>query len=72
MFQKIKTFVHNENGAVTVDWVVLTAGIVGLCVAAYSSIERETNQLSADVSATVADWDVTTTQLRASDGTSGG
>jgi Flp pilus assembly pilin Flp len=72
MLEKLKTFIHDEDGAVTVDWVVLTAGIVGLCIAAYASIEQETNQLSADVAATVEDWDVTTTQLRASDGTSGG
>jgi Flp pilus assembly pilin Flp len=26
----IKSFVRDETGAVTVDWVVLTAGIVGL------------------------------------------
>lgn len=27
-------FVRDENGAVTVDWVVLTAGVVGLAVGA--------------------------------------
>ncbi len=32
-------FVANDDGAVTVDWVVLTAGIVGLCLFAYWQIE---------------------------------
>lgn len=39
MMNFIKTFAADEDGAVTVDWVVLTAAVVGLAVAAYSSIE---------------------------------
>ncbi|QFS81867.1 hypothetical protein FIU97_03675 [Roseivivax sp. THAF40] len=39
-------FFHAEDGAVTVDWVVLTAGIIGLCLIAYSTIERESVALS--------------------------
>ncbi len=30
---KAKSFLKSEDGAVTVDWVVLTAAIVGLAVA---------------------------------------
>ena len=30
----LNSFLTDEDGAVTVDWVVLTAGIVGLAVAA--------------------------------------
>lgn len=33
MMQLINRFRQNEDGAVTVDWVVLTAAIVGLGVA---------------------------------------
>lgn len=29
----IKTFLYDESGAVTVDWVVLTAALVGLALA---------------------------------------
>lgn len=29
MMRKIATFISRENGAITVDWVLLTAGIVG-------------------------------------------
>ena len=41
----IKTFCKDEDGAVTVDWVVLTAAVVGLAIAAYSTIERSSNRL---------------------------
>ncbi|MEM8870555.1 MAG: pilus assembly protein [Pseudomonadota bacterium] len=30
LFKLKKTFVEDEDGAVTVDWVVLTAAIVGI------------------------------------------
>ncbi len=32
MFPNIKDFIRSETGAVTVDWVVLTAAIVGLTI----------------------------------------
>ncbi len=34
----IKTFSNDESGAVTVDWVVLTAAIVGLGIAVIYSV----------------------------------
>lgn len=34
----IKTFKNDESGAVTVDWVVLTAAIVGLGLLVISTI----------------------------------
>lgn len=48
MIKFIKNFRKDENGAVTVDWVVLTAAVVGLAVAAYSSIETGATGLTAD------------------------
>ncbi len=39
MIKFFKNFSKDESGAVTVDWVVLTAAVVGLAVAAYSSIQ---------------------------------
>ena len=39
------SFLSEESGAVTVDWVVLTAAVVGLAVAAYSPIETNTQGL---------------------------
>ena len=48
MMNFIKNFRKDENGAVTVDWVVLTAAVVGLAVAAYSSIQTGAANLTAD------------------------
>ncbi|MEL6243354.1 MAG: hypothetical protein AAFV87_10630 [Pseudomonadota bacterium] len=47
MIKFIKNFRKDENGAVTVDWVVLTAAVVGLAVAAYTSIETGATALTA-------------------------
>ena len=45
MIKFIQKFRKDEDGAVTVDWVVLTAAVVGLAIAAYSTIERSSNRL---------------------------
>lgn len=45
MLNYIKNFRKDENGAVTVDWVVLCAAIVGLAIAAYTAIETQTESL---------------------------
>ena len=50
MIKFFKNFRKDENGAVTVDWVVLTAAVVGLAVAAYSSIESGASGLTASTS----------------------
>ncbi|BDY14952.1 hypothetical protein [Sulfitobacter pontiacus] len=47
MMNFIKNFKNDESGAVTVDWVVLTAAVVGLAVAAYSAIETGASDLTA-------------------------
>ena len=39
-------FLKSERGAVTVDWVVLTAAVVGLAVATYLQIETQTKTLA--------------------------
>mgnify|MGYP000235059248 CR=1 FL=1 len=48
MLSFIKNFRKDENGAVTVDWVVLTATVVGLGLAAYSSIETASETLTGN------------------------
>ena len=45
MMNFIKNFRKDENGAVTVDWVVLTAAVVGLAIAAYTAIETSSTGL---------------------------
>jgi Flp pilus assembly pilin Flp len=39
MWKSIKRFRAEENGAVTVDWVVLTAGVVTLVLVAMAGIK---------------------------------
>ena len=48
MMNFIKNFRRDEDGAVTVDWVVLTAAVVGLAVAAYTSIQTGASDLTAN------------------------
>ncbi|MEP4309773.1 MAG: hypothetical protein ABJ364_08510 [Lentilitoribacter sp.] len=50
MMKFIKNFRKDENGAVTVDWVVLTAAVVALGAAAYTSIETGSTALTASTS----------------------
>ena len=50
MMKFIKNFRKDEDGAVTVDWVVLTAAVVGLAVAAYASIETGASTLTSNTS----------------------
>ncbi|MCL3880897.1 hypothetical protein [Marivita sp. GX14005] len=45
MIKFIKNFRKDEDGAVTVDWVVLTAAVVGLAIAAYTMIADNTGSI---------------------------
>lgn len=49
-FKITKRFKKDEDGAVTVDWVVLTAAIVGLGVAVLASVRSATNTLGERIS----------------------
>ena len=49
MIKFIKNFRKDEAGAVTVDWVVLTAAVVGLSAAAYTAIEGGAETLTGNV-----------------------
>ncbi len=57
----IKRFAQSEAGAVTVDWVILTAGIVGLALAASSVIWDGTEDLSGDLETQLSSQLVKTT-----------
>ena len=48
MMTFVKNFRNDEDGAVTVDWVVLTAAVVGLAIAAYGSIQAGAADMTAD------------------------
>ncbi len=53
-------FLNDESGAVTVDWVVLTAAIVGLGIAVLTSVGGGTTTLADKVSSHMSTRDVTT------------
>ena len=50
LFKLTKTFAKDEDGAVTLDWVVLTAAIVGLGIAVLAAVGGGTTSLSDKIS----------------------
>ena len=61
MINFIKNFRNDEDGAVTVDWVVLTAAVVGLAIAAFTAIESSTGTLIGEASTAMDGQDAETT-----------
>jgi Flp pilus assembly pilin Flp len=61
LLRAIKNFDRDEEGAVTVDWVVLTAAIVGLGVAALAAVRGGTGTLTTKISAQLASQSISTT-----------
>ncbi|MFT6169769.1 MAG: Flp pilus assembly pilin Flp [Celeribacter sp.] len=53
-FKLYKNFNENEDGAVTVDWVVLTSAIVGLGVAVLATVSNGTKTLGGKISSNLA------------------
>lgn len=51
MLKQFTSFARSEDGAVTVDWVVLTAAVVGLGFAAIISISGSTGSVGTTVKA---------------------
>ncbi|MFU1477681.1 hypothetical protein ACM25N_08240 [Roseovarius sp. C7] len=54
MKMRLQNFLASESGAITVDWVVLTAAVVGLGLAAVASVHNSTNGLSDRIGSAVA------------------
>ncbi|SDN48210.1 hypothetical protein SAMN05216196_101666 [Lutimaribacter pacificus] len=46
MIKFFKNFRKDEDGAVTVDWVVLTAAVVGLAIVAFGAINENAASLA--------------------------
>ncbi|MCW1934864.1 hypothetical protein [Pararhodobacter zhoushanensis] len=46
----LKRWLHDEDGAVTVDWVVLTAAVVGLGIASVAAVSTGTGSLGTSIS----------------------
>ena len=49
LFNLINTFARDEDGAVTVDWVVLTAAIVGLGIAVLTTVGGATDDYADEI-----------------------
>jgi Flp pilus assembly pilin Flp len=49
MIKFIKNFRKDEDGAVTVDWVVLTAAVVGLGIAAVTTVSNGIDAAATDL-----------------------
>ena len=60
MLDFIKTFRADEDGAVTVDWVVLTAAIVGLGIAVLAAVKTGTVNMATDIGTNMDDAKVPT------------
>ncbi len=61
MFKLAKNFKNDESGAVTVDWVVLTAAIVGLGIAVLAAVSDGVENLSSDIDTQLSGQGVSTT-----------
>ena len=59
MSNVVKSFLNDESGAVTVDWVVLTAAIVGLGIAVITSVGRGALDTSTGLGVVLANKEVT-------------
>jgi len=60
-FKLADTFASEEDGAVTVDWVVLTAAVVGLGVAALAAVRGGMASLTEKVDSTMSGMTIQTT-----------
>ena len=58
LFKLFTTFKNDESGAVTVDWVVLTAAIVGLGLAVLTTVSGGVQDIAGDISQEMIDREV--------------
>ena len=50
----VSHFREDESGAVTVDWVILCAGVIGLALASMGVVIDGTEDLTGDVDTTLS------------------
>jgi len=55
MIQRIKKLFHEDDGAITVDWVVLSASVIILAISGYAAVKIGTDSLSVSIAAGIAD-----------------
>ena len=54
MFEYLNEFAGDESGAITVDWVVLTAAVIGLALALMGTVQSQVGNLAADLGGDMA------------------
>ena len=54
MIYLVSQFWEDDSGAVTVDWVILSAGVIGLALASMGVVIDGTEDLSGDVDSTLS------------------
>ena len=47
--QKIKTFFKEDPDAITVDWIVMTASVIGIVIVVVASLQAGSEGLAAQV-----------------------
>jgi Flp pilus assembly pilin Flp len=60
-FKLAKKFHEAEDGAVTVDWVVLTAAVVGLGIAAFAAVKGGMKTLTTNINNQLSAQSINTT-----------
>ena len=50
MMDLVRWFSHDESGAVTVDWVILTAACVGLALMVGTTLTTQIGNVADDIS----------------------
>jgi len=61
LFSLMKNFSRDEDGAVTVDWVVLTAAIVGLGIAVLTTVGGATDDYADTIGTFLSSQGIKTT-----------
>ena len=63
MLTTLKKFSTNEDGAVTVDWVVLTAAVVGFGAIAYLTLAEAFRHIDSETGAALSSVNVPQIEL---------
>lgn len=58
MMNYLSRFLSEEDGAVTVDWVVLTAGVIGMSIAVIGGIRSAATDPADSVGASLANYQI--------------
>ncbi len=61
IMKRLRLFAADDCGAVTVDWVVLTAGVVGLVFVAMAGLRGNMTSIGAQAGDTLSGLSINTT-----------